>query len=73
MLDNDGLRVRSVREAASLLGISKSTLDKLRCTGDGPRYVSLGTGKGARIGYRLPDLQVWLDSRVRKSTSDMGA
>jgi len=65
-------RVLNVKEAASFLASTKSTLDKYRLTGSGPAFVRLGDGPGARIGYRFCDLQAWLATRVRRSTSDLG-
>lgn len=53
--------------AAEYLSISKSTLDKLRLTGGGPAYSSLGRV----IVYRLGDLDDWVTSHKRLSTSNM--
>jgi predicted DNA-binding transcriptional regulator AlpA len=58
-------------EAAQYLGLSQSTLAKMRMRGgsDAPPFVRLG----ARVvGYRVEDLNAWLESRRRKSTSDTG-
>ena len=63
-----GIRLRSVREAAAYLGISVSTLAKLRLTGKGPRYVKLGR----RVLYDVRDLEAWAASRKRNSTSQGG-
>lgn len=65
-------RVLKVAETAAFLGSTKSWLDQARLRGDGPPFVRIGTGRGARVGYRLLDLQNWLASRVRRSTSDTG-
>ena len=62
-------RVLKVREAASFIASTKSWLDKSRLTGAGPPFVRIGTGIGARVGYRLCDLQNWLATRVRSSTT----
>ena len=45
-----------VREAADYVGLSKSTLDKLRCYGTGPRYIKLGRA----VVYRTTDLDDWM-------------
>lgn len=45
-----------VREAASYVGLSKSTLDKLRCYGTGPRYSKLGRA----VVYDTADLDGWM-------------
>ena len=71
-MENTEVLIRSSREAATILGISNSRLNRFRCEGDGPAYVKLGPGVHARVGYRPIDLQKWLDSCVRTSTSDAG-
>jgi len=55
-----------VREAATRLGLSASTLNKWRTQGRGPRYVKLGRS----VFYRPADLDAWLVDRVRSSTSE---
>ncbi len=69
-LNNNPNRVLSVPETASFLSSTKSWLDQARLRGDGPPFVRIGTGRGARVGYRMIDLQRWLDTRVRRSTSE---
>lgn len=56
-----------VREAAARLGLSKSTLDKMRCDGRGPRFVKI-TGK--IVGYDPADLNAYAEGRKRQSTSE---
>lgn len=56
-----------VREAAARLGLSKSTLDKMRCDGRGPRYVKI-TSK--LVGYDPADLDAYAEGRKRQSTSE---
>ena len=63
-------RVLKVGLAAEFIGSTKSWLDKKRSTGGGPPFVRIGEGAGARIGYRVIDLQNWLETRVRRSTSE---
>jgi len=58
----------NVYEAAEILGISASTLNKMRMTAEGPPYVKL---RGS-VRYILPDLVPWARARARKSTSDPG-
>lgn len=55
------------REAALFLTLSQRTLERLRCTGSGPKFVRLTRG---RIAYREADLQEWLAPRVTSSTSE---
>lgn len=51
--------------AAEYLSISVSTLNKLRLTGGGPSYIKLGKS----VLYDPSDLDVWLASKRRRSTS----
>jgi predicted DNA-binding transcriptional regulator AlpA len=55
-------------EAAQYLGISASTLSKLRVFGGGPKFHKLGR----RVVYDIRDLDVWFEARQRSSTSDTG-
>ena len=55
-------------EAAQLLGVKKSTLEAWRCRGGGPVFLKLG--KAAR--YRLEDIEAFINSHKRLSTSDTG-
>jgi predicted DNA-binding transcriptional regulator AlpA len=58
----------SVAEASARLGISKSWLNKSRVHGTGP----LATMIGRRVLYDMRDLEVWLNTKKRRSTSDLG-
>lgn len=55
-----------VSDAAAHLGLSKSTLDKLRLTGGGPAFLKLGKV----VVYDPADLDEWLASKRRHSTSE---
>lgn len=55
----------NVRQAAARLGLSKSTLDKMRGAGKGPRFVK-STDRAIR--YDPVDLDRWINAR--RSTSD---
>ena len=55
-------------EAAKYLGLSTSTLAKLRLTGNGPVFCKLGR----RVVYRHADLDMYLEASRRSSTSDDG-
>lgn len=52
--------------AASYSGLAESTLEKLRVSGDGPRYIRVGRV----VVYDLDDLDEWLNSHKRNSTSE---
>ncbi|WP_137113353.1 helix-turn-helix domain-containing protein [Mesorhizobium sp. GR13] len=54
-----------VSAAAQYLGLSVSTLNKKRLTGDGPQFFRLGR----RVVYRQIELDQWLESHRRFSTS----
>jgi len=56
-------------EAASLCRLSPRTLERWRCRGGGPVYRKLGR----RVLYRPADVDAWINTRLRHSTSDMGA
>lgn len=56
----------NVRQAATRLGLSKSTLDKMRCAGRGPRFIK-STDRAIR--YDPADLDAWIADRRRTSTS----
>lgn len=55
-------------EVAKLLKVTTGTLANYRVTGKGPRFV-----KGGRIQYRRSDVQAYLESLVRTSTSEAAA
>ncbi len=59
-------RMLSTNEAASYLGLGKSTLDKLRLVGGGPRFITCGR----RVNYDPDDLDAFLNERKRSSTSE---
>ncbi|MEX2166529.1 MAG: AlpA family phage regulatory protein [Methyloceanibacter sp.] len=60
------MRVLRAPEAAKYIGLSESTLAKRRLYGLPPGYVNLG---GRAIGYTVDELDRWLDSCRRTSTS----
>ncbi|MCC6789666.1 MAG: helix-turn-helix domain-containing protein [Hyphomonadaceae bacterium] len=56
----------NVRQAAQRLGLSKSTLDKMRCAGKGPRFIK-STDRAVR--YDPADLDAWIADRRHTRTS----
>jgi hypothetical protein len=66
-LPTDPDALLTTAQAAELLGLSARTLEKWRVTGAGPRFVDMGV-----IRYRRRDLLVWVEARLRRSTSDSG-
>ena len=57
----------SVKEASNYTGLSCSTLNKLRCSGRGPRFAKIGR----RVVYDVADLDTWLAKHLKTSTSDL--
>ena len=55
--------------AADFLGLSASTLAKMRLRGDGPTY---SKARSRAVVYDIADLESWLSARKRTSTSDSG-
>lgn len=60
-------RILRTADAARLVGLSESSLEKLRCRGDGPAFIKIGS---RAVGYLVTDLDDWLQSRRRRSTSE---
>ena len=69
MIDMDIQRKLRAPEAAVYLGLSASTLAKMRLRGDGPPYLKAGK---RIVLYDTQDLEAWLATRRRMSTSDDG-
>ena len=59
----------TVEAAAERLGVHRSFLDRRRCEGGGPTFLRLSARK---IVYRASDLDDWIASAERTSTSDDG-
>jgi predicted DNA-binding transcriptional regulator AlpA len=55
-------------EAAQYVGLSPSTLAKMRIRGDGPPYAKAGRRV---VLYSQQDLDAWLFGRLRRSTSSL--
>ncbi|MHC2457683.1 putative DNA-binding transcriptional regulator AlpA [Rhizobium leguminosarum] len=58
-------RMLRTEDAAAYTAVSASTLNKLRLTGGGPEYIKLGKS----VVYDPADLDAWLSSKRRRSTS----
>ena len=59
----------SSNEAAKYLRLASQTLNRMRCDGTSPPFIKIGR----RVLYDLADLDRYLDSRRRLSTSDPGS
>jgi excisionase family DNA binding protein len=68
-MDNELAQILDQKQAAHLLGLSPRTMEAWRLTAGGPRYIKVG----GRVRYRRSDLEAWLDTRRRTSTSDPGS
>jgi predicted DNA-binding transcriptional regulator AlpA len=55
-------------DAAAYCASSKSTFEKYRLTGEGPAYIKIGRV----VVYDRDDLDSWLASHRRLSTSEQG-
>lgn len=53
---------------AKELSISRRTVEQWRVIGEGPNFFKIGR----LVRYRRADVDEWLESRVRDSTSDTG-
>jgi predicted DNA-binding transcriptional regulator AlpA len=62
-------RVLRTPDAAQYLGLTASTLEKMRLFGNGPRFIRLGC---RAVGYAIGDLDSFIDARRCTSTSDPG-
>jgi predicted DNA-binding transcriptional regulator AlpA len=62
------LALLTQREAAELLRVTERTLERLRVSGTGPKFIRIGKTKAIR--YRPGDVEAWLASRVVASTSE---
>lgn len=63
---NGGSLTVDTQGASQHIGLAVSTLEKLRCTGGGPKFCRLGRA----VRYRLTDLEEYLAERVVSSTSE---
>jgi excisionase family DNA binding protein len=55
------------KQAARILGLSVRTLERHRIAGTGPRFARLGR----LVRYRQNDLDQWVESNLRNSTSEL--
>ncbi len=58
-------RLLRVKDAAVYCGFAKSTLDKMRCKGDGPRFIR----RGKAVYYPVADLDDWIAALPRFSNT----
>ncbi len=56
-------------QVAEYLNLTPRALQAWRYKGGGPRYVAIST---RAVRYRTTDLESWIETRIRTSTSDQG-
>jgi predicted DNA-binding transcriptional regulator AlpA len=54
------------RQCAEMLALSERTLERLRVTGAGPKFLRIRHS----VRYRPADVEQWLASRIVRSTSE---
>jgi predicted DNA-binding transcriptional regulator AlpA len=54
------------RQCAEVLALSERTLERLRVSGTGPRFLRIRHS----VRYRPADVEAWLASRIVRSTSE---
>lgn len=59
----------NTKQAALILGLSKAFLERDRWAGAKVPFIKIGD---RAVRYRLEDLNAYIESRSRKSTSDTG-
>ncbi len=57
------------RRLAEITGISASTWNKRRLTGDTPPFSKIGKS----VRYHVPTVKEWMTERARRSTSELAA
>ncbi|GAB6051193.1 hypothetical protein JCM17960_00130 [Magnetospira thiophila] len=57
-------RYLNTKQAAAYVGLSICTLNRMRVTGEGPRYAKAGR----RVVYDRLDLEAWIDDHKRNFT-----
>lgn len=61
-------KLRTAEDTAARLGMAPQTLAKLRWSGDSPPFVKIGR----RVFYDDSDVDAWIATRRRRSTTDPG-
>jgi len=65
-------RFLTTAQAAEYVGLSPRTMEALRVRGGGCPFIKHGGQRAGLVLYLPSDLDAWLESRVRRSTSDPG-
>ena len=59
-------------EVATRIGLSVHWLRRKRWSGGGIPFIKISEGQGGSVRYRMEDVEAYVSSRLRKSTSDPG-
>ena len=59
------------QEAAAYIRSTENSLRSMRCTGIGPAFHVVGTGR-SRVRYRRADLDAYLASRIERLEKEKG-
>jgi hypothetical protein len=68
-IQNPAVRYVRTPIAADYIGLSRRSLEKLRCIGGGPRFFK----RGRSVLYAIADLDAWVQAGSQASTSDRPA
>lgn len=59
-------RLLNTQQVSERIGCSEVSLARMRCQGSGPRFLKIGRS----VKYRLADVEEWLATCERQSTSE---
>ena len=65
-LEDLPMTILDTSQAAKYLGLAKSTVQKMRVYGGGPRFLKLNRS----VRYRTEDLDDWIRSNIVANTSE---
>ena len=60
------------QEAARLTGLSVHWFRRKRWSGGGIPFIKIADGPGGAVRYKREDVEIFIQSRIRRSTSDTG-
>jgi hypothetical protein len=60
----------TTEQVSTMTTLSKPTLERQRCTGEGIRYIKMGSGRTSRVVYDKRDVVAYMESKKRGSTSE---
>lgn len=66
---DESLKLRPPAELKELRGLTVAFLERARRRGGGPRFFKTGSGRTAKVYYRLADVDAWVESHLADSSS----